>query len=134
MKEFSLNTLKENEYLKIYSKTINGFGDETIEIYKIIRREDGFYIEYNKRVGLEDYQDYSFEEKIKEIGYHYLDKQNLKNLNLTKLEKEVIYKNSFAKNKIKIGCDVEGILENGLRFVYPNIIYVDKLYEKEGSE
>lgn len=117
----NLNALNENEAITIYSLNDDMFGNEFVEIYKIVKENKKILICYKKE---DSEYPINFKKEVEWIGTtNYLknkySKMDLGEAYIKSLEK-------LEKNIIREECDVEGKYKDGIRFRYPNIIKVNR--------
>ncbi|MBO8160643.1 MAG: hypothetical protein H0Z24_03320 [Thermosipho sp. (in: Bacteria)] len=121
---YNLNNLQIGEKIKVYSSGTDMYGNESVDIYVIERMPDGLYASYRKKKGFDEETEISFSSKIKTIG---TATEPAKTMGLTKAEQEAIQAAALEERLIRRNYSLIGELEDGLRFEYPNIIYVEKI-------
>lgn len=123
----NLNRLQIGDKLKIYSSDKDIFNNEKIDVYTLEREEDGMYVSYSKKNSFEyPDSDINFKLKTRIIGTG-INEEMIESMNLTETEKRDMQNSMhIERNVIRKNCNLEGFYEDGTRFVFRNILQIEK--------
>lgn len=118
----SISDMEVGTSVLIFSMRENLYLKNNVEIYELIKEQEGIYIRNEKIISFD--KTIEFKEKVMNFKVSPQSMDSFNKMGLTKSEKNMMQLNNKENNYIREEYDLCGVFENGIEFNYPCIIEV----------